>query len=109
MDGGFEIFYEFKLVIDEMSKKNPAAMAKGIKMIQGTFSDISKHFEGCANVKADFERLKKVSMMMSSSYAFSYEVGKHLILNGIDVFYHVTAAQESWKNKEYFPFGEAVG
>jgi len=64
MDGGFEIFYDFKTSVEILAQANPMTIFDGIKGIQGSVHNMTQHFMSCSQVEADYDRLAYVAKKM---------------------------------------------
>jgi len=47
--------------------------------------------------------------MMSTPQTFAFHVGKDIMVNGVNIFKHVSQSVVQWGAHQYEPFGEEVG
>lgn len=90
---------------------------------QETFQDIQEGLESlgaavglipsvvgnCKHITSDLQKLISMAEILANPISLVYNVGKNLILNGVEIYGDIDKSVEFYKNGDYFNFGKEIG
>jgi len=97
------------LIAKGAEKGDEKRVKHGLKQIAIALRAIPDIFNACkAGVEA-VESLVKAIVAFSTPASFAFEVGQHIVLNGVNIYEEIKAAIEAWDKQDWTTFGKHVG
>ena len=77
-------------------------VADFIKIVKNGLSD-------CSHIEADWEKLVSMASIFESPATFAYAVGKHLLLDGVEIYGEISTAIHDYESQDFSDFGFQIG
>jgi len=109
MHDGTMIYTDAKAVVTDLEEKSLGGIIKAAKAIYDTVSEVKLATSDCSGILADWNKLETIAAVMSNPASFTYEVGKHMIFNGVDIHTRLDDSVAQYKLGNFEAFGEDLG
>jgi len=103
------IYSDAKTAITDFEEKSLSGMIAGVKEVIAAASEVKQATTDCSGILADWYKLETLAEIASNPVTLEYEVDKHLIFNGVDIYKHIDDATVQYKAGNLEAMGEDLG
>lgn len=103
------VFQDAEEAYLDFTSKDFKKITEGVKKVADLLTHVKTGMSDCSHLKADWEKLEKMSDIFSSPKSFAYHVGKDLLVNGKDIFGEIKEALGAYKKQDWKKFGVDIG
>jgi len=103
------VFQDAEEAYLDFTSKDYKKITEGVQKVADLLTHVKSGMSDCSHLKADWEKLEKMSDIFASPKAFAYHVGKDLLINGKDIFGEVGDAISAYKKQDWSKFGVDIG
>eukprot|EP00357_Protocruzia_adherens_P000288 CAMPEP_0114981338 /NCGR_PEP_ID=MMETSP0216-20121206/5488_1 /TAXON_ID=223996 /ORGANISM="Protocruzia adherens, Strain Boccale" /LENGTH=1455 /DNA_ID=CAMNT_0002342997 /DNA_START=218 /DNA_END=4585 /DNA_ORIENTATION=+ len=108
-DDAKNVVTESVSAVELFSKGGASNVEQALKEIAQAFSEVPTAITACTSAVKAAETLTSEIKNFSSPLTFAYEVGKSLIVNGVEIYHDIDSAVEDFKQDNYYDFGYQIG
>jgi len=81
----------------------------GINLIGEMVDQVQGDIKDCEVSVEDAKKLAEMADNFKSPWSFAYNVGKNILLNGVDIYNEIASAIDFYDKNDYYNFGYQVG
>lgn len=84
-------------------------MLDGIKQLASAAKNLPEHLRDCKGAVDDYKQLFEALKQMEHPKEFAFHIGKDILVNGKDIYHHIQAMIQDFKEKNFKNFGKELG
>jgi hypothetical protein len=86
MHDGTMVYSDAKAVVADIEEKSLAGVIKAAKDIFMTVKEVKLATSDCSGILENWGNLETIAWIMANPVSLTYEVEKHMIFNGVDIY-----------------------
>ena len=100
-----EAITDIEVIYVDFKGHNVDQIVDGLKHVADFIQTIKHGMTDCSSIKADWEKLVAMAAIFENPTSFAWAVGKHLMLNGVEIYKEINIAVADYESQNYGDFG----
>ena len=94
-----KIIKDVKDAIKYFEEETYDGIKNGLYSLGDAIEEIPSVTKDCKNIEADLEKLKDMAKVFEHPFLLIFEVGKNLIVNGVDIYHDISDSITRYRAK----------
>ena len=100
---------DLEIVYTDFKDGSVPKIVDGLEHVADFIKTVKNGLSDCSHIQADWEKLVKMAAIFESPTSFAYAVGKHLLLNGVEIYGEIKTAVQDYESQDFNDFGFQIG
>ena len=100
---------DLEIVYTDFKDGGVSKIVDGLTHVADFIKTVKNGLSECSHIPADWEKLVKMAAIFESPASFAYAVGKHLLLDGVEIYGEISTAVHDYEAQDFSDFGFQIG